>query len=92
MKLHTQKKLRAAIGYGVGGTFCFLLVLPLIWVASTSLRPIKEMMQVPPVVLPQSITFDAYVKLWEAAPFVKYFFNSVFLLFNLMDDCAHKLH
>ena len=46
MKLRTQKKIRAAIGYGVGGAFCFLLVLPLIWVASTSVRPISEMLQV----------------------------------------------
>jgi multiple sugar transport system permease protein len=79
MKQHTQKQIRAAIGYGVGGTFCFLLLLPLIWVASTSLRPISEMTQVPPVVLPQSITFNAYLQLWEAAPFVKYFFNSLII-------------
>ena len=79
MRLHTQKQIRAAIGYGVGGTFCFLLVLPLIWVASTSVRPISEMTQVPPMVLPQSFTFAAYVQIWEAAPFVKYFFNSLFI-------------
>ena len=79
MRLHTQKNIRAAIGYGVGGTFCFLLVLPLIWVASTSVRPISEMTQIPPMVLPQSITFDEYVEVWEAAPFVKYFFNSLFI-------------
>lgn len=79
MRLRTQQRIRASIGYGVGGTFCFLLVLPLIWVLSTSVRPISEMTQVPPVVLPQSITLEAYVLIWQAAPFVKYFFNSVFI-------------
>ncbi len=55
----------------------FCLVLPLIWVVSTSVRPITEMTQTPPMIFPQSITFDAYVEIWDEAPFFRYALNSI---------------
>tara|TARA_B100000686_G_scaffold319750_1_gene370757 strand:+ start:210 stop:1049 length:840 start_codon:yes stop_codon:yes gene_type:complete len=76
MNQRSQQKLRISLGYGLGGLFCFALILPLIWVVSTSVRPISEMTQIPPMVWPQSITFDAYVEIWDEAPFVRYFLNS----------------
>ena len=54
----------------------FLLVLPLIWVISTSIRPISEMTRTPPLVWPQSLIFDAYFDIWDEAPFFRYFLNS----------------
>ena len=77
MKTRTQAQLRAWLGYGLGGLSAFLLVLPLIWVISTSLRPLSEVTSTPPMVFPRSITFNAYVDLWDAAPFGAYIFNSV---------------
>lgn len=92
MKTRTQAKLRAWLGYGLGGLSAFLLVLPLIWVISTSLRPITEVTSTPPMVFPRAITFKAYVDIWDAAgttlvpllgtvqnvpTFAVYFFNSV---------------
>ena len=73
MRHRTQERVRAGLGYGLGGMFVFLLVLPLIWVVSTSVRPISEMTQTPPLVWPQSLTFDAYFDIWDEAPFVRYF-------------------
>ncbi len=77
MKTKTQAQIRAWLGYGLGGFSAFLLVLPLIWVVSTSLRPLSEVTSTPPMVFPRSITFKAYVDLWDAAPFGAYIFNSV---------------
>ena len=77
MKTKTQARLRAWLGYGLGGLSSFLLVLPLIWVVSTSLRPLSEVTSTPPMVFPRSITFKAYVELWDAAPFGAYILNSV---------------
>ncbi|MSR84275.1 MAG: carbohydrate ABC transporter permease [Candidatus Latescibacteria bacterium] len=77
MKTKTQAQIRAWIGYGLGGFSAFLLVLPLIWVVSTSLRPLSEVTSTPPMVFPRSITFKAYVDLWDAAPFGAYIVNSV---------------
>jgi len=79
MKTRTQAMIRAWLGYGLGGLSAFLLVLPLIWVVSTSLRPLSEVTSTPPVVFPRSITFNAYVDLWAAAPFDAYILNSILI-------------
>ena len=76
MKLKTQERVRAGVAYGLGGLCVLGLVLPLIWVITTSVRPISEMTSTPPIVFPRSLTFQAYVEMWEAGPFVKYFMNS----------------
>jgi len=77
VRLKTQKRLRLALGYGLGGIAVAALVLPLLWVVSTSVRPISEVTSVPPIVVPQEITFRAYVDLWAEAPFGDYVLNSV---------------
>ncbi len=77
MRIRTQARLRAALGYGLGSIFVFALVLPLIWVVTTSIRPLAEVTSTPPVIFPRSFTFNAYVELWDAGPFLKYFLNSV---------------
>ena len=79
MKSNTRDKLRAWIAYGLGGLCTFFLVAPLIWVLTTSVRPLVEVASSPPLIFPRSITFKAYVDLWEAAPFLDYLFNSVFI-------------
>ena len=77
MRIRTLKKTRACLGYGVGGVSVFFLVLPLVWLVSTSVRPLSEMTRTPPEVFPSTITFDAYVELWKVAPFVTYIANSI---------------
>ena len=77
MRLSTQKRLRSVLGYGLGGVFVAALVLPLLWVMSTSVRPLSEVTTVPPVVFPSEIRFDAYIDLWDEAPFLDYVLNSV---------------
>ncbi|MBM3277301.1 MAG: carbohydrate ABC transporter permease [Candidatus Handelsmanbacteria bacterium] len=79
MKTRTQAMIRAWLGYGLGGLSAILLVLPLIWVVSTSLRPLSEVTSTPPIVFPRSITFNAYVDLWAAAPFDAYILNSILI-------------
>jgi ABC-type glycerol-3-phosphate transport system permease component len=77
MRIKTQQRIRSWLAYGLGSIFVLALVMPLIWVVTTSVRPLAEMMHTPPLIFPRSITFDAYVELWDTAPFVKYFINSV---------------
>ena len=77
MRLSTQKRLRSILGYGLGGVSVAGLVLPLLWVMSTSVRPLSEVTTVPPVVFPSEIRFDAYIDLWDEAPFEDYVLNSV---------------
>ena len=75
--IKTQEKVRAYLAYGLGSVFVLALVMPLIWVVTTSVRPLSEMTQTPPLVFPRSVTFSAYVEMWDTGPFVKYFANSM---------------
>ena len=79
MRLSSQEKIRSRVGYGLGGLSALILVLPLLWVVTTSVRPITEVATSPPTVIPQTITFGAYVELWAEAPFFQYFLNSVII-------------
>ena len=77
MRVKTQATLRAYLAYGLGSVFVIALVMPLIWVVTTSMRPLSEMTQTPPLIFPRALTLNAYVEMWDTGPFVKYFANSV---------------
>ena len=79
MRLRAQKRLRRSLGYGLGGLSVIALVLPLLWVVTTSVRPISEVASAPPIVIPREITFRAYVDLWAEAPFGGYVLNSTII-------------
>lgn len=49
---------------------------PLAWMVLTSLKTPQETMQVPPVWLPSSLNFDAYVKVADVLNLGRSFFNS----------------
>lgn len=56
-----------------------LMLLPFIWMISTSLKAANEVMLMPPKWIPSVIHWDNYAKAWKAAPFILYTFNSVFV-------------
>ncbi len=58
----------------IGG---LIMVFPLFWLFSTSLRPGTELLQVPPSLLPQEWTLDNYLKAFDKAPLVEYMWNSI---------------
>ncbi len=82
MRVKTQAKIRAWLAYGLGSIFITALIMPLIWVVTTSVRPLAEMTRTPPLIFPRSITFKAYINMWDTGPFVKYFMNSVVISFS----------
>ena len=81
MRIKTQEKVRAYLAYSLGSVFVLALVMPLIWVVTTSMRPLSEMTRTPPLVFPRSLTFHAYIEMWDTGPFVKYFANSMVISF-----------
>jgi multiple sugar transport system permease protein len=72
-----RRKVRLSLAYVSAIAVIVALLLPLLWVVTTSLRPISEVTSTPPTLMPKSPTFDAYVSLWREAPFGKYFANSM---------------
>jgi multiple sugar transport system permease protein len=53
------------------------MLLPLIWMVLTSLKPESEIVQYPPRLWPQSITFQHYVDVWHRIPFGRLYLNTI---------------
>jgi multiple sugar transport system permease protein len=54
-----------------------VMVFPLFWLMSTSLRPAPELLFVPPRLLPEHWTLDNYVKAFNSAPLLLWLWNSL---------------
>lgn len=68
---------RNVIKYGVLGAGTILMLLPLLWLVSTSLKsPTEDIFQFPPQLLPRQPTIDNYIRVWQTNPFGTYLFNS----------------
>lgn len=52
------------------------MLLPFIWMISTSLKAPNEVMIVPPIWIPSELHWDNYKEAMEIAPFGRYFINS----------------
>lgn len=55
------------------------VMLPFIWMISTSLKGQKEVFTYPPTWLPKEWRWQNYIDAWRGAMFSRYFFNSVFV-------------
>ncbi|MFT8871872.1 MAG: carbohydrate ABC transporter permease [Sporolactobacillus sp.] len=61
----------------IAGSLCMLL--PFIWMISTSLKAPNEVMTLPPVWIPHPTVWRNYLDAWHTAPFARYLFNSIFV-------------
>lgn len=56
-----------------------VLLLPLVWMVSISLKPMSEIAQFPPNLLPVDIQWNNYREMMTAFPFFKYAGNTLFI-------------
>jgi multiple sugar transport system permease protein len=56
-----------------------IMVLPFIWMLSTSLKPPAEVLSWPPKLMPKIITSYNYTQVFATAPFARFFLNSVLM-------------
>ena len=56
-----------------------VVVFPFYWMIVTSLQPQDAVMNVPPQLWPEHPTFQNYIDAWHAAPWTRYFANTVFV-------------
>lgn len=59
-------------------TVCLVLVFPLLWMLSTSLKPIEQTMVTPPRWVPETVRFRNYVETVQYIPFWTYTKNTMF--------------
>ncbi|MCM3124754.1 carbohydrate ABC transporter permease [Mesobacillus sp. AQ2] len=56
-----------------------LILLPLWWMISTSLKSPAEIAQYPPTFFPEEFNFNNYIEAWQTAPFTRWALNTLFL-------------
>jgi multiple sugar transport system permease protein len=57
----------------------FTMLIPFLWMISTSFKPDNEVMRFPPKWFPKSPTLKSYQMVWQLVPFGRFFFNSVLI-------------
>ncbi len=55
------------------------MLLPFVWMISTSLKPADQLFTVPPTWIPRPLHWDTYLKAMNAGSFGRYALNSLFL-------------
>lgn len=66
--------------YGILAAIAILMLFPLLWLLSTSLKsPTEDIFQFPPQLLPSQPTFNNFVRVWQTNPFGRYLFNSTLI-------------
>ena len=58
-----------------------ILLAPLWWMVSTSLKPMEEIVQYPPSFIPESWQWSNYLNTIRAFPFIRYAKNTLFITF-----------
>jgi len=74
-----RKVLFKALTYAVLLVLVLGVLLPFYWMVTTSLKPPGEVNVAPPKWIPSAFHWQNYVKAWNAAPFNRYFANSIFI-------------
>lgn len=78
-----RRKLGARIGLALAHAVLMLgavvMVMPMLWMLATSFKPPSEVAIWPPVFLPRHPSFENYTGAFQAAPFGRFFLNSVLI-------------
>jgi multiple sugar transport system permease protein len=68
-----------ALWYLVVTALALAVLLPFLWMIVTSLKGQSEVFAYPPTWIPRQLNWQNYLKVWEEAPFARYFLNSTFV-------------
>lgn len=78
MKSETHPTLRAA-ALALLGLVALVEVTPYLWMGLTSLKPLEEILRLPPTFWPESVRLENYADVWRSAPFGRYLLNSIWI-------------
>jgi multiple sugar transport system permease protein len=73
------KHLRTVLLYLVITTGAIGMVMPFVWMISTSLKEYAYVIEFPPSLIPENPTLENFIKSWQANNFQLYFKNSLFV-------------
>ncbi len=75
----TKKIVKSGFLHVVVYAAAVITVAPFVWMILTSFKSLGEILQTPPTFLPTKFHFDNYIRAFAAAPFGRYYFNSIFV-------------
>lgn len=73
----TSSRLRSALVYSVLTLAAVVMLGPLLWTLSTSLKPAGDVFASPPKLIPSPFTLDGYRDVFSLLPFPRYLLNSI---------------
>lgn len=71
--------IRKAIFYTLLTVAALIAIYPFAWMVSTSLKTNMGILQTPPSLIPDPLTFDNYRRVGEVFPIWRFFFNSLYV-------------
>lgn len=77
--LSTRERIGKIVTYILLTLGAATMLIPFLWMVSTSLKTPAEAVAMPPVWVPQVFRFENYIRAFEVAPFGRYFLNSVLI-------------
>lgn len=78
-KRNSLKIIKTVTFHVVIYALALITLVPFIWMILTSVKDLSDIFIYPPQWLPSELHFENYAKAFEAAPFGRYYFNSVFV-------------
>lgn len=73
-----------ALGYAALIIVALTMVVPFLWMITTSLKPAGSAFSYPPEILPTTFDFSQYVRLFENLPFGRYFLNTALVTLGVV--------
>ncbi len=77
--MKAKKVLGSVLLHAVMYGLALITVAPFLWMVMTSFKDLPDILTYPPVWWPKRFIIDNYVNAFSAAPFGRYYFNSVFI-------------
>lgn len=79
-KLKARKELfRKSVTYVILAAIGVTMIVPFLWMISTSLKEPQAIYTFPPKWIPEPVIVDSYLKVWRIVPFARFYLNSIFV-------------
>ena len=79
--LNVRDAVSKTLVYLILGAGSVIILMPLLWMISTSLKPLSHVFRFPPEFIPQRIVWSNYPDALTQLPFDVYFSNTIFIVF-----------
>lgn len=85
MVSHRNRKriIKAISVFGIS-IMALVVIIPLVWMIATALKPEKEVISFPPTLFGSKLAFENFYDAWNYIPFGIYFFNTIFVSVSIV--------